>query len=153
MPRLAPRATVVAVATAVLFMSLAACARTRPLMGPKPRPPLRVEITCATDTIKTGLTDLANVQAWSVELKRNDEIEWRIGASILEIEILPKGPDSLPVTFDAVSDGKSGKPIKAKVKDDAKEGPHAYLIRARCRRPDGSTIMVVIDPDMIILGH
>lgn len=138
------------VAVATLLLPLIACKpqAASPLVAATP--PLTVKITCE-DGVSVGLTDAAGRSAWAVAVKKNDPIEWLVGANIISIDILAKGSGTLPLDDAKPHGGKKGESAKSKVKSDAAAGTYEYLIETVCERPDKSTIKVTIDPDMIVL--
>ena len=114
--------------------------------------PLTVIVTCDS-AVTIGLTDAAGGQAWAYEAKPKDTVEWKVGKSVTDIQILPKD-SSKALPLDSLPSGRgSGKPATSTVKAAADTGVYAYKIIATCQPTDTKKlpVKVIIDPDMIIV--
>lgn len=150
MPRFAPLGIV---SVAALSVVIVACTRTststNSVRDPWATPPITVDIKCEPG-VSVGMTDATGKQAWSVDVKPKDDIEWRVGNNITDVKILSKTADPLPLVNPTPEGNGRGKPATSKVKDDAKSGHYPYKIEATCIRADQSTIKVTLDPDIIV---
>jgi hypothetical protein len=149
MPRLAPLGVV---AVAALLLPLVACKPTESpssfILGKSP--PITVDIKCETG-VSVGLTDASGNSAWVFEAHQKDPIEWQVQDNITSIDISPKSAGEWPLA-DAKPHGHGkANPAKSKVKDDAKiDHTYHYRIDAVCRRANGTTVNVTLDPDIFV---
>lgn len=106
-------------------------------------------VTCDSG-VTIGLTDTSGHQAWALEAKKKDPVEWQGSASVTSILIEPKDAGN-PLPLDSVAKG-NGKPARSTVKAVADSGVYAYKITATCQPKDATKapIKITLDPDMII---
>jgi hypothetical protein len=134
------------------LLLLSACVKTPgAALGRKPaRGPLTVTVTC-DNGVTIGLTDSAGDPAWAFEAKGSDKVEWQGSPSVTNILIEPKKADH-PLPLDSAAKG-IGKPARSTVKARADTGVYAYKIIATCKPTvvGKDTVVVTLDPDMIIL--
>ncbi len=139
---------------AALLASLAACARqqeafTASSYARVATSPITIDISC-DDSVTVGLVDRHGAQAWSVEVKKNSDIEWIAGPHVASFSITPKAGDEWPLEAPYPLRDDTKKKAMSKAKSNAKAGAHGYVIRAVCSPTAGGQRIVIIDPDMII---
>jgi hypothetical protein len=148
MPRLAPLGVV---AVAALLLPLVACkpreSRSSLILGKSL--PITVDIKCDTG-VSVRLTDASGNSAWVFEAHKKDPIEWQVGDNITSIDISPKPTGEWPLDDAKPHGNGKANPAKSRVKKDAKGGTYQYSIEAVCRRADGTTVKVTIDPDIFV---
>jgi len=89
------------------------------------------------------------VDPWTASIAEGDDVEWIMDASSMAetFSVRPKSGRPWPFVGGPPS-GSKGTPGRSGAANQ--RGRHLYDIQMNCVRPDGSSIPVVIDPEIII---